>query len=115
MIAMKHDVNYSQPKPIIVKDKKLKRIITPSDIVYITAKSNYSLLKLVDGGQIFTSKTLKYWVNTIGPNPGFLRVHRGTLVNNDHVREFLPKKRVFIVTGNHELSISRRSLKCISS
>lgn len=60
-------------------------IILPiHQIIFIQADSNYSILHLVNGKKIMTSKTLKVWENKIS-HPFFIRCHRSYYINISYI------------------------------
>lgn len=78
----------------------------PQKIIYIEAHSNYSMI-VYEGGQIFTSRTLKYW-NEYFNNVKFLRIHSKYLVNAKKIVNLNLQRKVMTIEGNNELPCSRR-------
>ncbi len=80
-------------------------------IKYITAAADYSYLHTVDGKRRLVHKPLKDWEARLPANY-FLRIHRSTIVNMEHVERLEPwsnySYRVHLVGVDEPLSMSRR-------
>ena len=96
MQKYKETLNEFIEKNIIINTKAHVYIIKPENILYVKASSNYSKIYDIDGHEIISSKTLKYFVDKL-IEKGFIRVHTGTLVNLEKVKGI--KKR----NGNYTL------------
>lgn len=83
---------------IMVHIKGTIRYIKKEDIVMIQAESNYSILYLVSGDSVFTSKTLKYWQEKCHA-PFLQRVHKSYLINVHYIRSFVPKTGEVLLHG----------------
>lgn len=64
-------------------------LIKLNHIVMISAKGNYTVLSLKNGGTIIQKRTLKSW-ETILPEKTFVRVHHNTIVNFDYIERIEP-------------------------
>ena len=64
----------------------------------IQAESNYSILYLVSGESVFTSKTLKYWQEKCHV-PFLQRVHKSYLINVHYITSFVPKTGEVLLKG----------------
>lgn len=84
----------SPPPPLNVADRVLvklgagnERFLPLADIRTISSAENYSeLLVGADGERLFVRKTMKAWEEIL-PAAQFVRVHRQTIVNVQHVRD----------------------------
>ena len=83
---------------IVVNTKDFIYILSPEKIVYIKASGNYSKIYDIDGNEIISSKTLKYFENKL-MSKGFVRVHSGTLVNVEKI------SGIFRRSGNYTLEL----------
>ncbi len=83
---------------IMVHIKGSIRYIKKEDIVMIQAESNYSILYLVSGESVFTSKTLKYWQEKCHV-PFLQRVHKSYLINVHYITSFVPKTGEVLLQG----------------
>jgi DNA-binding LytR/AlgR family response regulator len=100
-----------------IRIHQANRVITasPKEILYIQSADNYSRIFMKDGGQYYTSRTLKSWVDEL-PASGFLRCHRTYLVNRAAISEVNRLKNVIVLQGGTAIPTSRRFQKgCISS
>lgn len=80
-------------------------------IKYITAAADYSYLHTVDGKRRLVHKPLKEWEARLPANY-FLRIHRSTIVNMEHVERLEPwsnySYRVYLADIGDPLTMSRR-------
>ena len=67
-----------------MKDKSRLVKITISDIAYVEAMDNYTVLYTVENKKYVISSTLKSMENKLDPEY-FLRIHRGYIVNVENV------------------------------
>ena len=56
--------------------------IAPAQVLYLTGDVNYSTLFLLDGQEIQSSRTLKWYAEKWPP---FVRIHKANLVNPEHI------------------------------
>jgi two-component system LytT family response regulator len=83
---------------IMVHIKGISRYIKKEDIIMIKAESNYSILYLVGGESVFTSKTLKYWQEKCQV-PYLQRVHKSYLINVRCITSYVPKTGEVLLQG----------------
>jgi two-component system, LytTR family, response regulator len=79
--------------------------ITPAEVTHCTADDNYTELHTGDGKRFVSARTLKDYEDMLVPL-GFLRVHRGTLVNKALITH-LDDGHV-VLTNKLRIEISRR-------
>jgi two-component system LytT family response regulator len=60
------------------------RFVRVADISWIEAEENYCRIELATGTQYLVRRTLKSWEDALPPS-AFLRIHRTSLVNLEHV------------------------------
>lgn len=87
-------------------DEKERKSIDIEQIVYIKAESNYSTLFLTSGQKIFTSKTLKHWLDTFH-SPALARVHKSHAVNKSKIISINKSEKSLLLSGNHVVNFSR--------
>jgi len=97
---------------IKLKVGKFTKFIPPKSIVYIKADNNYSMFFLEDGKTIYTSKTLKYWIDKI-EEISWLRVHRSLAINDMNIDYVDRSSKSIILSNGESLMGSRRFLKGI--
>jgi two-component system LytT family response regulator len=83
---------------VIVHIRGTSRYIKKEDIIMIKAESNYSILYLVGGESVFTSKTLKYWQEKCQV-PYLQRVHKSYLINVRCITSYVPKTGEVLLQG----------------
>ena len=88
-----------------IKEGNTYLIVPISQIIFISADSNYSTLYLSNGKKIMTSKTLKIWEDKID-HPFFIRCHRSYLINMRYIDNINMKSSLAVVTS-HTIPMSR--------
>ncbi|PEN09498.1 DNA-binding response regulator [Longimonas halophila] len=87
------------------------RFIRIADIRYIGASGNYTTLYLDGGANALTTTTLNEWTAQL-PEAHFVRIHRSTIVNVNHVARINRQPNntfeVFVDGSETVLSMSRR-------
>jgi len=92
-----------------VKEDKVIQLIPLDQVIMIEAESNYSSIYLTSGVHIFTSKTVKYWIQKIGEDhPDFVRTHRSFLINRNHITGYKTADRIIILTSEKYAKVARR-------
>jgi len=84
------------PAKIGLASKENIEFVTPQDIQYCEASSNYTNVFLKDGSKRIISKTLKEFENMLGEY-GFLRSHNSYLVNLSLVSEYVRQEGGYLV------------------
>lgn len=88
-----------------IKEGNTYLIVPISQIIFISADSNYSTLYLSNGKKIMTSKTLKIWEDKIN-HPFFVRCHRSYVINVRYIDNINMKSSLAVVTSQ-TIPISR--------
>jgi two-component system LytT family response regulator len=80
--------------------------IEKEDIEYISANGSYSEVQGTSGQKLMISKKLKY-LESILNDDQFIRVHRSSIINVRHVREFSRSEGGIVIMKNgHETQVS---------
>ena len=97
------------------------RFIRLRDVAWIEGAGNYAELHLTEGPPVLTATTLTEWTERL-PDSHFVRIHRSTIVNVEHVTHVEPTEGrsydVHVTARKSPLSMSRRrarTLKGLSS
>jgi len=78
-----------------------------NNIIYLEAKSNYTIIHTIENKQILISKTLKT-LEPLFSQDVFLRIHRSYLVNNKYIIKIKKQLSTTILLENKvELPVSR--------
>jgi DNA-binding LytR/AlgR family response regulator len=88
-----------------------KRSVPVASIEYLEAMGNYTNVHLVGQKPMLVAITLKRFTERL---PNFLRIHKGTLVNPDHIIAYKTRYTVtpFVqLSKDRQLPISRRQTK----
>jgi DNA-binding LytR/AlgR family response regulator len=72
------------PKTVHIGSRKKLR---PTEIIYIQADVNYSIIKLLNGTQFHVATTLKVLEERLAEN-GFLRPNRAFLINPQYITKY---------------------------
>jgi two-component system, LytTR family, response regulator len=103
---MKKRATIDIEKQLIIDHRKHKTIDI-DQIIMLRSFSNYTYFYLQDGEHRLTTRTLKHYENLLN-NRGFIRVHRGFLVNKKCiVKHDIITSQLFLTNG-HEVEIARR-------
>lgn len=99
---------------VFVTIGKQRRFVSVQEIVCITANDNYTDLWLPDGKRSMLLRTMNEWEAML-PEPDFLRIHRGTIINRFYVDASRPVEStgsgalVFLQDIAEPFAVSRRS------
>jgi len=79
-----------------------------SDIIYLAAESNYSIIYLTNNIKLTVTRTLKDFEELL-PSSLFIRIHHSYIINKDHVQKYIRGDggRVSMSNGK-ELEVARR-------
>jgi DNA-binding LytR/AlgR family response regulator len=96
---------------LLVEEIHKGRVIKHSDILYIEAQDNYSMLYLVDNDKVIVSRTLKSFEEELNSS-GFIRCHKSYMVNGLYIKEYMIKKSEFILIlqNQMQLIVARRRI-----
>lgn len=88
--------------------------IAYSDIIYLEAATNYTLIHLQSGKVKISPKTLLFHVNN-SLNESFVRIHRAFCVNRDYIQNYSKNENasMLLLRGGIELTVSRRKIKAL--
>jgi DNA-binding LytR/AlgR family response regulator len=96
-----------QKEDLLTINLRSKKVIAFDQIIMMKGIANYTCFYLKNGKQRLTAHTLKYYEPLLD-GKGFLRVHRGFIVNQDCIlKHDIDSSSLFLVDG-HEVEISRR-------
>lgn len=100
--------NSNQISKITVVEQFGFRIVEVNLIKYLEADSNYTILHLSGLEKIVSSKALGEFEKILDP-PGFIRIHKSTIINIDFLKSYSSYQGHFAVLDDDtKLSISRR-------
>jgi two-component system LytT family response regulator len=106
--------NLDQPAHSVLTTlvKRNRVNVKTDDVDYLKGDGNYTYIHLIAGRPILCSRTL----STFEETPGFLRVHKGYLVNLVHVKRLLvisPKEAYVVLKSGPEIAVSRRRISYV--
>lgn len=84
------------------------------NIIAIEASGSYSKLVSTQRNEILVSRNLKSLLGEL-PLSHFLRIHRSTVINVNHVRSFRLNERRMMMVNDHNYEVSERRLGSIQS
>lgn len=84
-----------------------KKVIAFDQIIMMKGLANYTCFYLKNGKQRLTAHTLKYYEPLLD-GKGFLRVHRGFIVNQKCILRYDSETDSLFLVDGHEVEISRR-------
>ncbi|MCY1509674.1 Transcriptional regulatory protein BtsR [compost metagenome] len=104
-----HDLATRNPiQKITIPNGQGYRIINIDDITHIEADSNYSVFNLINEEKIAVSKVLKDYEEIL-PENRFVRIHKSSIVNLSHIKEYNTKNGLQVLLHNgNTIPVSRR-------
>jgi two-component system, LytTR family, response regulator len=92
---------------LLIINQKNKKVIAINQIIMLKGFVNYTRFYLQNGLQKVSARTLKHYEALLN-NKGFIRVHRGYIVNQKCIVEHNLITSQLILTDGYEADISRR-------
>jgi two-component system LytT family response regulator len=84
------------------------QVFSIPDIIYCEAENTYTYIFLKDGKKILASRPLMDYENLL-QDAFFFRIHKSTLVNMKHIKEYQKGEGGFVIMSNGaSLEVSRR-------
>ncbi len=103
-----HWVKPSYYQKILISTKSGVEHISSSGIVYLESFSNYTVLRLTDGREITSSRTLRDFDQQLCvEDSGFMRVHHSFIVNLNFVLRYQRDSETIVMSNNYVLPVSR--------
>jgi two-component system LytT family response regulator len=88
------------------------RNLLPEDIIMIRGEGTYSWIFLRTGRQLFTSRTIKYWLHWFNSD-GLVRVHRSFVIHRDQIDQVEVNNMHIQMYGGHQVAIARSKKKLV--
>ena len=88
-------------------NQRSKKVIDINQIIMMKGFANYTYFYLKNGKHRLTAHTLKYYESELYGR-GFLRVHRGFIVNQNCILRHDSDTDSLLLMDGHEVEISRR-------
>lgn len=88
-----------------------KRAVPVTTIEYLEAMGNYTMVHMTDQKPMLVALTLKRFAERL---PGFIRIHKGTLVNPCHIISYRAQYTgmpYVQLSQDRQLTISRRQIR----
>ena len=82
-------------------------LVAEPDIVFLEASGAYTLFYLQSGEKLLSSKNLKEYEELLD-SQSFYRCHHSFLVNLNHIKKYSKAENYLLMTGNHQIDISKR-------
>lgn len=92
---------------LLIINHKTSAKVFVSNIVLIKGDANYSTIYLDDCREKVVSHTIKFYENHL-ENHGFLRVHRGYIINPNYIKEYDSEEETLLMKNGVKAVISRR-------
>ena len=109
--ALLHNIGKSpasQDSRLCIPSVKGFQMVELKDIMYFEASGSYTNIYFSDGSSICASKPIFEYEELLS-DAGFVRIHKSSLVNLTHIREYLRGEGGSVVLYNNvELEVSRR-------
>ena len=91
------------------------QLIDKSSISHFNADGSYTEIILTNGKSITASKSLKFFENQIEHHSKFLKIHKSTIINVNHVIALDRIENNVIMSNDVKLSIARSNIKDVFS
>ena len=92
---------------LLIINHKTSAKVFVHNIVLIKGDANYSIIYMDGGREKLVSHTIKFYEEHL-ENYGFLRVHRGYIINPNYVKEYNPEEESIVMTNGVKADVSRR-------
>ena len=92
---------------LLIINHKTSAKVFVNNIVLIKGEANYSIIYMDGGRERLVSHTIKYYEEHL-ENHGFLRVHRGYIINPTYVKEYNPEEESIMMVNGVSANVSRR-------
>ena len=92
---------------LLIINHKTSAKVFVNNIVLIKGDVNYSIIYMDGGRERLVSHTIKFYEEHL-ENYGFLRVHRGYIINPNYVKEYNPEEESIVMTNGVSANVSRR-------
>jgi two-component system, LytTR family, response regulator len=91
-------------------DRRTNKTIAIDQVIMLKGSANYTFFYLKNGKKYLAAHTLKYYENAL-ESRGFLRVHRGAIVNPDCVLHYNIQGAFMELAEGHKTEVSLRRKK----
>ena len=92
---------------LLIINHKTSAKVFVNNIVFIKGEANYSIIYMDGGRERVVSHTIKYYEEHL-ENYGFLRVHRGYIINPNYVKEYNPDEESIMMANGISVVVARR-------
>ena len=100
------------PQGCILETATKSRDILSGDIIMIRGEGTYSWIFLRTGKQLFTSRTIKYWMHWFKAED-LIRVHRSFVIHRDQIDQVEVDNMHIQMCGGHQAAIARSKKKMV--
>ena len=92
---------------LLIINHKTSAKVFVNNVILIKGDANYSTIYMDGGQEKVVSHTIKFYEKHL-VNYGFLRVHRGYIINPNYVKEYNPDEESIMMTNGIKAVVSRR-------
>ena len=92
---------------LLILNHKTSVKVLINNVILIKGNINYSIFHMNNGQEKLVSHTIKFFENHLETH-GFLRIHRGYMVNPNYVKKYNPEEESITMTNGFIADISRR-------
>lgn len=102
-----------QKQRLKISDSKGVHLLEVSDIIYLEADNNYTIIHLEKGshdGKFVVSRTMGEYESVL-PQESFFRIHKSYIINIDKMKNYTRDDSTYVVMSNGDtIEISRRKV-----
>lgn len=99
---------------LLIINHKTSRKVLIKNVVLLEGNVNYTTLHMESGRKEILSHTLKFY-ETFLKSHGFLRVHRGYLINPEYIKDCCYEQYIVTMTNGQQASIARRKVQFLKN
>lgn len=97
----------SQSKKLAIHTVSSILFLELKEICFLKGDGAYTQIHSKDGNKIISSRSLKYFEQTLSDHPNFIRCHKSFIVNVDEITEYVKTDGgSLLVNGKHEVAVS---------
>jgi DNA-binding LytR/AlgR family response regulator len=92
---------------LLILNHKTSKKVSINTVVLLEGNINYTIFHMETGKQKVVAHSIKFFEAFLETH-GFLRVHRGFMINPNHVKEYNLEKEFLTMSNGQKAQISRR-------
>ncbi|NNJ56399.1 MAG: response regulator transcription factor [Bacteroidia bacterium] len=83
------------------------KFVDISDIACMEADGSYTKVCFINKQVYLVSKKIKFFEEALAGHPNFIRVHRSSIVNINHINNYIRQKGIITLSNSKEVKVAR--------